>query len=187
MIGLGMAVTVLVGQYLGCDNAALAERCTSSGLHITVLYMGTVAFLYVVIPEWFLAPYAVHAEPGSFEGIRRLATVLLRFVALYSIFDVLSIVYAAALKGAGDTRFVMVMVVGLSGGVLILPTYVAVAGFGAGILTGWIIVTVYVSCLGVALYLRFRTGRWKGMRVIEQPGRYPAPSSSSEPAELSGP
>ncbi len=175
MIGLGMAVSVLVGQHLGRDDPAMAEQCTSSGLHITLLYMGTVALLYVLLPGWFLAPFAVHAENGGTDGILRLSVVLLRFVALYSVFDVLSIVYAAALKGAGDTRFVMIMIGGLSGGVLILPTYVAVEQYGAGILTAWAIATAYVSCLGVAFYLRFRTGRWKAMRVIEQP---PGPSAA---------
>jgi len=182
MIGLGMAISVLVGQHLGRDNPAVAERCTSSGLHITLVYMGTLALLYVLVPGWFLAPYALYAETGSFDAIRTLATVLLRFVALYSIFDTLSIVYAAALKGAGDTRFVMVMIAALSGGVLILPTYVAIEQFGAGILTGWIFATAYVSCLGVAFYLRFRTGHWRGMRVIEQASRHPSPPS----AERSG-
>ncbi|MGZ5385646.1 MAG: MATE family efflux transporter [Acidimicrobiia bacterium] len=168
MMGLGMAITILVGQHLGRENPSLAERCVASGLRITVLYMGVVALLYVLAPGVFLAPYALRADAGSFDEIRSLATVLLRFVALYSLFDVLSIVYAAALKGAGDTRFVMLMMAGLSCGVLILPTYLAIERFGGGILTGWTIATVYVSLLGVAFYLRFRGGQWKEMRVIER-------------------
>ena len=167
MMGLGMAITILVGQHLGRENPRLAERCVTSGLRITVLYMGVVALLYVLAPGVFLAPYALWADPESFDEIRSLATVLLRFVALYSLFDVLSIVYAAALKGAGDTRFVMLMMAGLSCGVLILPTYLAIERFGGGILTGWAIATTYVSVLGVAFYLRFRGGQWKEMRVIE--------------------
>ena len=33
--------------------------------------------------------------------------VLLRFVAAYCLFDALNVVFAGALKGAGDTRFIM--------------------------------------------------------------------------------
>lgn len=173
MIGLSLAVTILVGQHLGGDQPPLAERCVRSGLHLTLLYMGTVAACYVLVPDLFLAPYALHAPPGAFEEIRALATVLLRFVALYSLFDVLSIVYAGALKGAGDSRFVMWMISGLSVGILILPTYVALEVLGAGILTGWVIATVYVSVLGLAFYLRFSGGAWKSMRVIEPVGPRP--------------
>jgi MATE family multidrug resistance protein len=181
MMGLGMAITILVGQHLGRENPRLAERCVTSGLRITLLYMGAVALLYVLAPGVFLAPYAWRAEAGSFDEIGRLATVLLRFVALYSLFDVLSIVYAAALKGAGDTRFVMLMMAGLSGGVLILPTYLAVERFRGGILAGWTIATAYVSLLGVAFYLRFRAGQWKDMRVIERQ----APQSSQRSSRVS--
>jgi MATE family multidrug resistance protein len=170
MIGLSLAVTILVGQHLGGDRPVHAERCVRSGLHLTLLYMGTIATSYVLVPDLFLAPYALHAPPGTFEEIRSLATLLLRFVALYSLFDVLSIVYAGALKGAGDSRFVMWMISGLSVGILILPTYVAIEVLGAGILTGWVIATAYVSALGVAFYLRFRSGAWKSMRVIEPAG-----------------
>lgn len=167
MIGVSTAVAILVGQYLGGSRPQLAERSVRAGLHLTLLYMGTVAASYVLVPDLFLAPYALHAVPGSFAEIRRLAVVLLRFVAAYSLFDVFSIVYAGALKGAGDSRFVMWMISGLSIGVLILPTYLAIEILGAGILTGWAIATTYVSALGVAFYLRFKTGAWKRMRVIE--------------------
>ncbi|MFB3819264.1 MAG: MATE family efflux transporter [Candidatus Methylomirabilales bacterium] len=169
MLGLGMAITVLVGQYLGRDDPRLAERCAMSGLHVTLLYMGSIALLYVLVPGLFLAPYGIYADPRAHEEIGGLAVVLLRFVAVYSLFDVLTIVFAAALKGAGDTRFVMYMIAGLSAGVLILPSYIAVEVLGLGVLASWTIGTAYVSILGLAFYLRFRRGAWKHMRVIERP------------------
>jgi MATE family multidrug resistance protein len=167
MIGLGMAVTILVGQHLGRDDPARAERAVFSGLHITLAYMGGIALLYVATPGLFLAPYALHSDPQAFGPIRQLSVVLLRFVALYSIFDVFNIVFAAALKGAGDTRFVMYMIAALSTGLLTVPTYVAIEVLGAGVLTAWTVGTIYVSVLGIAFYLRFRSGVWKSMRVIE--------------------
>ena len=173
MIGLGMTVSILVGQHLGRNDAPLAVRCVGSGFHLTMLYMGTIALLYVLTPGLFLAPFGLYSQPGAYDEIRGLAEVLLRFVALYSLFDALTIVFASAIKGAGDSRFVMYMVSGLSLGLLIIPSYLAVEVFGAGILAGWTIATVYVSVLGVAFYLRFRSGKWKTMRVIEHPGRQP--------------
>ena len=58
----------------------------------------------------------------------------------------------------------------------IVPTYFAVVVFQAGLLAGWTIATVYVSGLGVAFYLRFKSGRWKTLRVIEHVPRPPAPA-----------
>jgi MATE family multidrug resistance protein len=169
MIGLGMAITVLLGQYLGRDDPGTAERSAISGLHITLAYMGSIALLYVAVPHLFLLPYGLYSPVETFEPIRELTVVLLRFVALYSVFDVLNIVFAAALKGAGDTRFVMYMIAALSTGLLTVPTYVAIEVLGAGVLTAWAIGTIYVSVLGLSFYLRFRNGAWKSIRVIDTP------------------
>jgi MATE family multidrug resistance protein len=141
-----------------------------------MLYMGTIALLYVLAPRLFLAPFGLYAAPGTYDQIRELAVVLLRFVALYSLFDVLNIVFASALKGAGDTRFVMYLIAALSTGLLVVPSYVAIEVLGAGVVASWGIGTTYVSVLGIAMYLRYRAGTWKRMRVIEAARRQPEAS-----------
>jgi len=40
---------------------------------------------------------------------------------------------------------------------------------GAGIYTVWTIASVYIITLGLAFLLRFLGGKWKSMRVIEEP------------------
>ncbi len=92
--------------------------------------------------------------------------VLLRFVAVYSIFDTMNIVFASGIKGAGDTRFVMIMILVMSAGILVAPTFVSLIVFRAGIYTAWIFVTAYVIVLGFGFLLRFLQGKWKSMRVI---------------------
>jgi len=39
--------------------------------------------------------------------VRALTLELLKFVALYCLFDALQIIFVGALKGAGDTRFIL--------------------------------------------------------------------------------
>ncbi len=56
----------------------------------------------------------------------------------------------------------------MSIGLMIGPTFLAVEVFHAGIYTVWIIATLYVCALGIAFMLRYRQGRWKDMRVIEE-------------------
>ena len=103
----------------------------------------------------------------SFAGVADIATVLLRFVALYSIFDMMNLVFAAGLKGAGDTLYPLVLTFVLSWVLLLGPTYALCVVGGAGVYTGWWTATAYVIALGLLMYRRFRQGKWKALRVIE--------------------
>jgi MATE family multidrug resistance protein len=103
--------------------------------------------------------------------------MLLRFVAVYSIFDAMNIIFCSAIKGAGDTRFVMLITVILSLTVLIVPTYLAIVVFEYGLMISWFLATIYVILLSLAFYLRFLNGKWKTMRVIERTPQPPSPGT----------
>ncbi|MDA0747519.1 MAG: MATE family efflux transporter [bacterium] len=167
MLGMGLAVSTLVGQYLGRDRADLAERSTWSAFHIVLVYMGVMALGYVGFPKLFLMPYASGADPETFAQVWGLSTVLLRFVAFYILFDAMYIVFSAAVKGAGDTRFVMVASLLMSWSLMVIPTYVGVLVLGKGLYAAWMSLSVYILVAGTCFMLRFRGGKWKKMRVIE--------------------
>jgi MATE family multidrug resistance protein len=166
MIGLGMAVSVLVGQYLGENNEDLAERSVYSGFLMSILYMCVLVLLYVFIPNVFVGIFSTKSDPLVFNQIREITVILLRFVAIYCIFDTMNIIFASAIKGAGDTRFVMVMILVLSMGILVLPSYLSLVVFERGIYLAWVFVTAYIVILGFGFLFRFLGGKWKSMRVI---------------------
>lgn len=169
MIGFGIAVSVLVGQYLGKDRPDLAQRSVYSGFGMSFMYMITISFFYITIPQLFTAPFSSQADPTTFVEIKRLTIILLRFVAVYSIFDTLNIIFASAIKGAGDTRFVMNAVIVISACVLVIPAYTVIVVLGYGLMAGWIIASAYIVTLGLVFCFRFLGGKWKTMRVIEEP------------------
>ena len=168
MIGCGIAVSVLVGQYLGGDKPDRAQSVVYSGFHLTLVYMLSIAAAYVLVPDIFVAPFALRADPGEFSEIYGYSIVLLRFVAVYSVFDTLNIIFCSAIKGAGDTRYVMLITVILSVFLLIVPVYLAVVVFELGLMVAWVFATAYVISLGLIFYFRFVGGKWKAMRVIER-------------------
>ena len=170
MIGFGIAVSTLVGQYLGQDRADLAERSTWSAVHLCQVYMIVMALAYVLIPELFLMPFASEANPAEFQPVQDLCIVLLRFVALYCLFDAAYIVFSSAVKGAGDTRFVMWVILGFSWFVMILPVYLAIVTFEWGLYVAWCFCSAYIILMGTVFLFRFRGGKWKTMRVIEKEG-----------------
>jgi len=168
MIGCGIAVSVLVGQYLGGDKPDRAESVVYSGFHLTLVYMISIAAAYVLVPDVFVAPFALRADPGEFSEIYGYSIILLRFVAVYSVFDTLNIIFCSAIKGAGDTRYVMLITVMLSVFLLIVPVYLAVVIFEFGLMVAWVFATAYIILLGLIFYFRFLGGKWKTMRVIER-------------------
>ena len=113
----------MVGQRLGRDQPEAAEYCTWSGLHLAMLYMGTMSLGYIVVPEFFLAPFGGEKD-ANFAAAHQIAVVLLRFVALYGVSDAAYMVFTATLKGAGDTRFVMWMSISLAWAIMVVPSFV---------------------------------------------------------------
>jgi MATE family multidrug resistance protein len=169
MIGFSTAVSTLVGRYLGADTPSLAARSTWSAMGMTMAYMMAVALGYWLLPDVFMYPFAANADTAQFAMLRPLVMNLLLFVAFYSLFDSGNLIFSAAVKGAGDTRFVMIMSVVLSWVVLIAPSYLAIRLVGGlqGLYLAWTAATAYVCLLAVAFMLRFIAGKWKTMRVIE--------------------
>ena len=166
VIGLGIAISTLVGQSLGEDQPELAQRSTWSACYLAIGYLAVLAAGFILLPDVFIYPFAVQAQAAEFAPIRPIVEKLLCYVAIYCIFDACIIVFAGALKGAGDTRFVMLMSVGLHWVLLAAPSLIAVK-MGWGLYVYWSFLTGFVFILAVAFFLRFMSGKWKSMRVIE--------------------
>ncbi|MBW2066918.1 MAG: MATE family efflux transporter [Deltaproteobacteria bacterium] len=169
MIGFGMGVSILVGQALGRNRPWEAETATRSTVHITFCYMLSVAAVFVMAPEWLLDLFRTRVHTtDNYEDIIERGVILLRFVAFYSLFDTLFIVYSSAIKGAGDTSFVMWSSGILSFGIMIIPVYIAVVHLGAGLYVTWSAITAYICLAGLLFRWRYFQGKWKEMRVIER-------------------
>jgi len=167
MMGTGIAISMLVGQYCGDNKPDLAQRSVYSGFHLTFLYMTIIAASYVFLPQAYIWFFSHNADPAAFGPIATLTKTLLKFVALYCLFDTMTIVFSMAVKGAGDTKFVMTMMVLLSVCVLVIPSFIAIVIFHRGIYTAWVIGTSYIIICGFAFLVRFLSGAWKTMSVIE--------------------
>jgi multidrug resistance protein, MATE family len=79
----------------------------------------------------------------------------------------MNVIFAAALKGAGDTVYPMVATVVLAVGAMLVPAYVACVAGHAGVYAAWTAASAYIALLGMLMLRRFRAGRWKTLRVIE--------------------
>lgn len=168
--GVSMAATTLVGQYLGRNRADLAERSTWTALGVTTVYMLVISGVYVLTPNLFMAAY--WSGENSMNGdpqLQSTVTVLLYFVASYCLLDGVNVIFAGALKGAGDTHYIMYTNIVLGSSVVVL-TWLGIRYFELGLYSAWTILTLWVCALGVIFMRRFLQGHWREMRVIEGEG-----------------
>ncbi len=168
MFGLGIALSMSVGQNIGAGKPEVAEYATNSAVQLGMLYMLPCAVLYLLVPHLIIAPFEATVETV------RVTIILLRFVAVYAVFDTLSILYSSAVKGAGDTHFVMRVTTALSIFVLIIPTYIAVDIYRSSLYLPWAFCALFIISMGLTFLFRFYGGKWKTMSVIESPGFLPS-------------
>lgn len=170
VMGLATTALILVGQRLGENREDLAERSTWTSLIIGLIYMGLISLFYWFAPELFLSGFFAGStdleQSENVEASRQMAATLLKFVAAYNLFDATFMIMASAIKGAGDTRFVMYVSLGMACALSLL-TYGAVVVMQQGVFQCWILITAWVCVFGMIFLARFIQGRWKSLRVIE--------------------
>ena len=163
MLGAGAATTAVVGQYVGADSVRDARRATIMALRLAWTYSGTMMLLFFVGAGPLV--YVFSAGFPDATAVAPLARTLLRLVGFYTVADATQLILAGALRGAGDTRWVMRMNVILHwafAGIAVLLIQV----LEAAPIAVWICFIGFVLSMSVAMFLRFRSGRWESMRVI---------------------
>jgi MATE family multidrug resistance protein len=166
MLGLGIGLSPWVGQQGGGGPPAVAARAAWTTMWMAWAYMGTMAALYVLVPDLFLWGHASGTPPERFYELRGITVVLLRFVAAYCLLDAMNVVFCSVLKGAGDTRFILWTNL-LTAFPLVAVVWIGISRFGGGLIWCWIMVTLWICGLGCIYLLRYLQGRWRTMRVIE--------------------
>jgi MATE family multidrug resistance protein len=140
--------------------------------------MLAISLLYVFTPGVFLDGFFANGSSLSAEqlAVRAMAATLLQFVAAYNLLDATQMIYVGALKGAGDTRFLLRVSLVL-GALLAGFSWLCVQVWQSNVFGCWTLIVFWCLLAAATYFLRFRQGRWRQMRVIE--GR--------EPKELENP
>ncbi len=167
MLGLGIAVSTIVGNQLGNNQPELAARATWTALMLGLIYNTVMTLAYVFVPGIFLLGYTSE-NPADLEPLRAVILLLLRFVAAYCLFDTAAVIFCSALKGAGDTRFILISAL-WTAPIPVSTSWIGIEYFGGGLYWCWWVLTGWIVSMSVIYLLRFLGGRWKQMRVIEMP------------------
>lgn len=158
-IGISMAVTTLVGQYIGAKDPESAERSFRSGLVLAAWLAGGVALLFVVARTPLLGLFTNDPD------VLALGASLLLVGAAFQLFDAIAIVADGALRGAGDTRWPFLVRFAFAWGVFLPLAWTLGFYLEGGLPWAWIGGLVEICLLSLALIWRFRSGAWRRIRI----------------------
>lgn len=167
VIGLHITSSILVGQAMGRKNVEQATVATHSVLHVALLWMGIFGTIFLLFPyelTLLFKPTALSIE--QFAPVQSMCQILLAYVVFFCMQDAVALIFFGALKGAGDTMYVMWAIAFCATFCLGVPILIGRFVFDAGLHALWAMLIGYVCILALAAYGRFRTGKWKTIQIV---------------------
>lgn len=165
MEGFSLGAATLVGQALGRKDVPEAFRAGNRTMALGVVFVAVLSAVVIVLYRPILSVFASRVGSGDVSQFYSLGFTLFILMAAWQVFDAADIVILGALKGAGDTRFVMGMMFVVSFLIWIpLVWIVSVFLNTMALLWGTIVVDVVILCAGSMI--RWYGGFWKRIKMI---------------------
>lgn len=158
-IGLGTAAGTMVGQKLGAGNFEEAKQYGLESVKLGVILMSTLGAFGFLFPHYILSIFT------SDELVLTEGAKALRVLSLSQVFLASGLIFSQALLGAGASKYVMIIDVGLHYLVFVPLTYVFGIVLKLGIIGAWLSVAVYLFLMSLLMGLRFLEGAWRHIKV----------------------
>ena len=161
LLGLEIAAMSLVGRYVGANDFVSAHRATGSGIKLGWIFSGIVFLAFVFFPQYLVDMFRPDPVDAYFLGGRDLAIFMVRFAAIYVTTEAIMLVYAGALRGTGDTFWVLRTMVALQWFTVFL-LWLSLNFFHLGPAKAWALLVISFMLFPLILRLRWKSGKWKG-------------------------
>jgi len=159
---LSVATSAIVGQSLGAGRPDVAERATYLAVRYSMAFMCGVALLMMLFGAQITGLFVGGEDAAKVIDIGRKLLFIFAF-AMPGL--AISLPFSGALRGAGDTRAVLYIMAGATWVVRLLPAYLLAIPLGLGVPGAWAAAVMDISTRAFLMFLRFRQGKWKEMKV----------------------
>lgn len=160
-VAINQGIAAIVGQWIGRGRPELAVSRTFTAIKIAMVYMFAIGILNACAGEWII----MHAF-GATPEVAHIGQVLLYFAAAFEAFDAIFIVTVGALRGAGDTRWMMWATI-IGNYVFFMPLALLIAiPFGGGANGSWAAATIFIIGLSAVVLRRFRSEKWREISIF---------------------
>ena len=153
------AASALVGQELGKGSSQKALKDGYICTIIAMIVMSTFGLLFFIMPQFLVSLFT------NDKDVIELSTMALKIVSICQPFSGASMVLAGALRGAGDTKSVL-LITYLGIFLVRIPiTYLFLDVLNFGLAGAWIVMTIDLVIRSSLAFYIFRRGKWKYLQV----------------------
>ncbi|HEY3803058.1 MAG TPA: MATE family efflux transporter [Kofleriaceae bacterium] len=163
--GLASAGAIVAGQSIGANARDDVWPTVKLTLACTITWMVAIAAAYLVVPHVVLGWFAPEGIDGA--TLVKLGTSMLAISALWQVFDATGMTMSETLRAAGDTAWTAGARIVLAWVVFAPASYVVVRYLNGGANGAMVCLVGYLALLALALALRFRSGAWRRIQLVE--------------------
>ena len=167
LIGIEIAVTSLVGRYMGAQKIETATKAAMSAFKTGLIYSSVILVFFIFFPQQLVQVFKPTNSSTVFDQAVPIAVFMLRVAAIYVLIESAIATFVGVLRGAGDTRWSMIASVTLHY-IMVVGLYLVVKVFNMSAQAGWLVVVFVFMMFSVVFYLRFRGGKWKKIQLVEK-------------------
>ena len=166
--GIASAGAILVGQAIGAREKDDVPRILRMTFLTVATWQVMAGLAYVAAPALLL--WGFMPPPPEDVEFLSIGVRMLMLSAAWQLFDSAATTVVETLRAAGDTTFTLLARIVLGWCVWVPGSYYTVHVLGWGDLgaVGWLI--FYLALLAGVVYLRFRSGAWRRIRLTDPLG-----------------
>ena len=168
MEGFALGASTLVAQAIGRGEPDVAARDARRTVALGVGFVAVLSVAVVAAAHPILSLFVSGDLAGDSAALSRfysLGLTLFLLMAAWQLFDAADVIVSGALKGAGDTKFVMWWMLVCSFGIW-LPCVFLVRSLHNTMPALWSTMVGYVFVICVGSFVRWSRGSWRGKRVV---------------------
>ncbi|MBT8101162.1 MAG: MATE family efflux transporter [Gammaproteobacteria bacterium] len=165
LIGLNVGIISLIGRFVGARDMARTNEVITAAFAVALAYSALLALIYIIFRYSLVDVFA--PPSGDFSAIRELSAFMMIGLSSYVIADAVILVCGGVLRGAGDTRWLMVASVSLHWAMLVAQFFV-IRVFEFSPRVSWLGFCALVIAIALVYSLRLIGGRWRDADTLEK-------------------